>query len=71
MGNNSAVVKSVLKQRYWWQKATREEFSECDFIWTAWKKQNHIDYLMANQKLYFDSNEDTLVSPVKVYNKLE
>lgn len=71
IGNNSAVVKSVLKQRYWWQKATREEFSDCDFIWTAWKKQKHIDFLMSNQKQHFDLTEDSVVNPTKVYNKLE
>ena len=38
-GNNFPVVKSVLKQRYWWQNATEESFAEdCDFIWTSWKK---------------------------------
>ena len=45
-GNNSKTVQHVLKQRYWWQKGTAENFDECDFIWTSWKKQNHIDYLM-------------------------
>ena len=40
------MVKSVLKQRYWWQVASEESFAEdCDFIWTAWKKQRHIDFL--------------------------
>lgn len=46
VGNNYGVVKSVLKQRYWWQYSSEEAFSsECDFIWTSWKKQKHIDYL--------------------------
>lgn len=45
-GNNYPIVKSVLKQRYWWQYGSEESFaSDCDFIWTAWKKQKHIDYL--------------------------
>ena len=71
-GNNSAVVKSVLKQRYWWQKGAREDFADCDFIWTAWKKQNHINYLMQNQTCFFEQNgEDGPVTPMKLYNKLE
>ena len=45
-GNNFPIVKSVLKQRYWWQYGSEESFStDCDFIWTSWKKQKHIDYL--------------------------
>jgi hypothetical protein len=36
----------VLKQRYWWQCGTEENFaSDCDFIWTAWKKNKHIEFL--------------------------
>ena len=46
MGNNSRIVTNVLKQRYWWQPSTKEDFHDCDFIWTGWKKQKHIDYLM-------------------------
>ena len=39
-------MKSVLKQRYWWQYGSEESFgADCDFIWTAWKKQKHIDFL--------------------------
>lgn len=38
-GNNSPIVKSVLKQRYWWQYGSEESFgADCDFIWTSWKK---------------------------------
>jgi len=45
-GNNSGLIKSVLKQRYWWQNASEESFeSDCDFIWTAWKKNKHIEFL--------------------------
>ena len=45
-GNNFPIVKSVLKQRYWWQYGAEESFAaDCDFIWTAWKKQKHIDFL--------------------------
>ena len=45
-GNNYPIVKSVLKQRYWWQYGAEESFAaDCDFIWTAWKKQKHIDFL--------------------------
>ena len=45
-GNNFPIVKSVLKQRYWWQYGSEESFAaDCDFLWTSWKKQKHIDYL--------------------------
>lgn len=31
--------------RPWWQQCNNEDFSEVSFLWTAWKKQQHIDYL--------------------------
>lgn len=49
----------------------KEEFSDCDFIWTAWKKQKHIDWLMANQHAFKQSGEEGPVQPSRVYNKLE
>ena len=45
LGNNSAVIKSVLKQRYWWQKGASESMEDCDFVWTSWKKQKHVEKL--------------------------
>ena len=52
-GNNSNLIKSVLKQRYWWQCGSEEDFkSDCDFIWTAWKKNRHIDFLTNAAKEY-------------------
>jgi hypothetical protein len=50
-GNNSNLIKSVLKQRYWWQCGSEESFgSDCDFIWTAWKKNRHIEFLTNTAK---------------------
>jgi hypothetical protein len=31
--------------RPWWQQCNNEDFTEVSFLWTAWKKQQHIDYL--------------------------
>jgi hypothetical protein len=62
----------VLKQRYWWQPSTKEDFSDCDFIWTGWKKQKHIDYLMQlNGHNYKGADEGQPSVPTKIYNKLE
>ncbi|TNV87784.1 hypothetical protein FGO68_gene15266 [Halteria grandinella] len=44
-GNNDAIVRSVLKQRHWWQQCASEDFNECSFMWTQWKKQAHLDFL--------------------------
>ncbi len=71
LGNNSNVVKSVLKQRYWWQKGTSENLEEVDFIWTAWKRQKHIDRLQQVNRNHKRNGEEDPVNPLKLYNKLE
>ena len=59
-GNNFPIVKSVLKQRYWWQYGAEESFAaDCDFIWTAWKKQKHIDFLSNVPKTSPTINKDS------------
>ena len=45
MGNNYQVVKTAIKNRYWWNPAHAEDFVEANFIWTSWRKDRHIDYL--------------------------
>jgi len=42
LGNNGALVKSVLKKWSWWQVDT-EDLSECNFIWTEWIWPNLIE----------------------------
>ena len=48
-GNNDAIVKQMLKARPWWQQSAAEEFAEVSFMWTSWKKQQHIDYLSGGE----------------------
>jgi hypothetical protein len=40
-GNNHTLVRSILKERWWWAISEKEDFDEVSFIWTAWKK-NHL-----------------------------
>lgn len=63
-GNNDAAVKSVLKQRSWWIQHTEEDFAEVNLIWTQWKKQKHLDYLVNN-----GSNQPN--KPIRLYGKME
>lgn len=34
-GNNSAMIKGLLKRRYWW--VISEDRTECNFVWTQIK----------------------------------
>lgn len=41
-GNNSILVRSVIKQRWWWSMNEREDFLKTNFIWTQWRKNKHL-----------------------------
>lgn len=71
-GNNSALIKSILKQRYWWSKGSEESFeNDCDFIWTSWKKNKHIEFLAKHAIQHTTrlaeelAGEEKILSPTK------
>ena len=33
-GNNFLLVRGILKQRWWWSHAEREDLDDCHFVWT-------------------------------------
>ena len=33
-GNNSIMVRSLFKNRYWWVQNDKEEMEKCNFCWT-------------------------------------
>lgn len=45
-GNNHMLVKQVFKQRTWWNQSEKENFDECNFVWTQWLKERHIKALL-------------------------
>lgn len=55
-GNNFYLIRQVIKRRVWWTRASREDFLAsddtdeqvhygCNFIWTQWKKRQHLEAL--------------------------
>lgn len=41
-GNNYILVRSVIKQRWWWSMNEREDFFNSNFVWTQWRKNKHL-----------------------------
>ena len=31
-------MRGILKQRWWWSHAEKEDLDDCHFVWTQWKK---------------------------------
>lgn len=44
-GNNYILVRSVIKQRWWWSMNSKENFFNANFIWTQWRKNKHLAIL--------------------------
>ncbi|CAI2384528.1 unnamed protein product [Moneuplotes crassus] len=49
-GNNSILVRSVIKQRWWWSMNEKEDFFKTNFIWTQWRKNKHLSILDAKKE---------------------
>jgi len=41
-GNNSALVKSLFRERWWW---TSSDDSTCNLLWTQWRDKKYIESL--------------------------
>jgi hypothetical protein len=41
-GNNGILVRSVIKQRWWWSMNSKENFHTANFVWTQWRKNIHL-----------------------------
>jgi tubulin polyglutamylase TTLL1/tubulin monoglycylase TTLL3/8 len=44
-GNNSIMVRSLFKNRFWWVQHDKEEMEKCNFCWTQIKKANLMEVL--------------------------
>jgi hypothetical protein len=44
-GNNSIMVRSLFKNRYWWVQHDRESLENCNFCWTQIRKVNIMEAL--------------------------
>ena len=49
-GNNFILVRSVIKQRWWWSMNEREDFFKVNFLWTQWRKNKHLSILETNKE---------------------
>ena len=36
-GNNSGIVRTALKSRFWWSMGEYDDWSDYNFVWTQWK----------------------------------
>jgi hypothetical protein len=44
------LVKQVFKTRSWWNQGEKDTLDECNFVWSQWIKERHINCLKPYEK---------------------
>lgn len=44
-GNNSGIVRTALKSRFWWSMGDYDDWDDYNFIWTQWKSNRILSHL--------------------------
>jgi hypothetical protein len=58
-GNNSILIRTLFKTRYWWLLHDKEEIEKVNFMWTQLRKNPIMDYLgckYADKRSYLRSS---------------
>jgi hypothetical protein len=67
-GNNSILVRSVIKQRWWWSMNEKENFMNSNFVWTQWRKNKHLAILNTTKQV---TNQAMVQLKAQVYEELK
>ena len=67
-GNNSALVKGLFRQRWWWSSCEKEDYLNSNILWSQWKKQEFISKMDQTK----DNNSNKFVpNEFRICNHLE
>ena len=64
-GNNSIMVRSLFKNRFWWIPSDKNEMDSVNFMWTQIKNAKHMESLACK----FPNNKSGIQNSMK--NKSE
>lgn len=70
MGNNSLLVKSLIKRRFWW--TIEDDYKKANFVWTQLKINNFYQFQIKSETYNIDSKIETNsdgIKPKKTKNK--
>lgn len=56
-GNNSSVVKTAFKTRFWWSVGDYDDWLDYNFMWTQWKSNRIISTLKTHKEVLRESAE--------------
>jgi len=61
-GNNSIMIRAMMKQRWWWTQVENKEASDLNFMWTQLKQNKFIEGLKMTRKTPFETLEGSGIS---------
>ena len=61
-GNNSIMLKSMMKTRWWWVQTDSKDAGDLNFMWTQLKQNKFIEGLKQRRKTPFENLEGSAVS---------
>jgi hypothetical protein len=59
-GNNSGIVRTALKSRFWWSMGEYDDWTDYNFVWTQWKSNKVIACLKTWKDHQEQEAKDTL-----------
>ena len=61
-GNNTLLLKTLMKQRWWWAPVESQEDTNVNFIWTQWKQNPFLALLKQRRKTPFEITETSSIT---------
>ena len=50
-GNNSGIVRTALKSRFWWSMGDYDDWDDYNFIWTQWKSNKILGCIKSHKQV--------------------
>ncbi len=68
-GNNSMLIRTLFKSRFWWLLHDKEEFDKVNFIWTQLRKKSVMEQFKCKLSLGNKSEFSQPMPNLKVLNQ--
>lgn len=59
-GNNSGIVRTALKSRFWWSMGEYDDWGDYNFVWTQWKSNKVLNCIKTWKEVQEQEGKDAL-----------
>ena len=57
-GNNSGIIRTALKTRFWWSLGDFDDWEDYNFVWTQWKSNKVLNCMKSWKEVQDQENKD-------------